>query len=84
MPNYLDYFRNESRNLIKSDFPYNLQVNTKIIMDDAITESSNSVPINLRICIYYFIRQQVRGFSNNFKIAYNGIDCLIVFRELFK
>lgn len=61
--------------------PNNLYVDVEIIVDDSIFQPDNFAPLYFRACGHEILRQAIRGFADDFQIAYDGVDGFVVFYE---
>jgi hypothetical protein len=77
-------FPDQFRNLIFLYFPKNLKVDSKILVNDAVTKSPDSEPIDRVVFFTKIIRQHVRSFPNDLEITANGIDELVIVIKIFK
>lgn len=60
------------------DRPNNRVVDAELMVDDAISESTNAVPVNLGKVVFEIVRKAVCRFANDFKVADHSIHRLAV------
>ena len=59
-------------------------IDAKIIVYNAVSETTNTVPVNLWKAVFVFLRQPVCGLSNNLKVPNYRINRFAVFGKVFK
>src|SRR5918996_1691610 len=73
--------RLEVRQILLDDLPNNLYINVEIIVNDAISQANDSAPLDLDVLGSEILRQAVGSFADDFQIADDRVDGLIVFYE---
>ena len=70
--------------MFRSNVPKYFIINSKILMTDSISKSIHFFPGNIRIFFLYAFRYILAGFSNNFEISDNSVNCLVVPFEMLE
>lgn len=65
------------------DLPDDLEIQTEVVVHDAVAQSRNSRPRNLRMCGSEIVGYRARGFADDLEIPNDGIDGLLVTHERF-
>ena len=73
--------RFEGRQIFPNNFPDNLYIDVEVIVNDAMPQADNFTPLNLGMLGLETLRKAVGGLADDFQIAYDRIDGLIVFYE---
>ena len=66
------------------DKPNNRIINAEIIMHDSVTETSDAVPINLRVDVFELLWKPVGSLANDLEVADYSIHSLTVFCNVLK
>ena len=74
--NQFGYYQNQIIQFFLYYRPNNFIINTKIFMNDSVSETSDSVPFYLLVPGPEFSVDSVSGFTDDFKVSNNCINGL--------
>ena len=73
--------RFEGRQIFLNNFSDNLYIDVEVIVNDAMPQADNFTPLNLGMLGLETLQKAVGSLADDFQIAYDRIDGLIVFYE---